>query len=1098
MKITNYLTICILTVKQIISIDFLKSGSQIQVNTITTYDEKRGVSAYLTTDKIVTVWVGGTAQTGTCPPDCYYNIYFNIWDTNGKRLTTDDIIVNNPTSFELMTPQVISDSIGGFVILWELNNTPSYNYIYARHYDSNLTPGQIVQVNNPAGNESNGAVPAFDRLKNGNYIVVWNIMYNNMCIWAQILDPNLKLIGVNFPVNDNPCHYAEQTVSALDNGGFVVAYDCDESASQWYATVRFFDQNGTPVQKIGMNPYGTAYSQYDTAVTRLRNSNIVVTWRDESINGGDIFGKILAQNGNSISGSININTNVSQGQIYNFAIGLTFGGFVVVWSSLEGNYEKYQLKMQIFSQIGEKIGFEQQVNDGPAFNQFYGSITEITKDERFLVTWYSVDQIQLRDVWSRYYYKDMGICKDITAYAGKQVFNIDFSALQANSIVFRTLTTFGNLSSLGGWQINIGDVYDKSTIQYTPQNQSPDTFKYSTNTVDTPCAVNILPCYISCLTCTSQGDTTNHNCSQCGTNYFPLFDNKSNCYLSTDKVTNYTYDSKALMFISACYQSCLTCSGAWTHTQQMCTACNANFYPLEDNSTNCYLKTDSVAGYVFNATENIFRKRFCYISCETCKITGDEINNNCLTCAASYYTLVDNTAMCLSSITQIPSYYFDSQNKIFDKCYSNCKTCSQKGDDINTNCTACAANYYNLIDDNTKCYKYDLQVDGYFFDSGIKFFNKCYKSCKSCKHRGDDNSNNCQSCANNFYPLIDSQSMCFSLGSTNSGYYFDTASSIFNKCFTLCNTCSGPGDVINPNCITCANGLQTCSGCSKFVYQNSCVEECPILTIISTDLKTCISCKKGEVVLNNSCVTECPVGYINNSYSCIDCNFTNMKIFDNQCVDSCPINTLFDEARNTCYFCDKGLLLYKSECVQTCPVGSFINNLICSTCSDSGQYFYIDKCVNECPTGFIADNGNCIDSNAFYSSQITCQDGICVNDGTCSIQNNSINCDCTPMFTGQFCQIENSSGILSDYIIDNSNKLSTPLTDQDRLFLANLLSIAKNTNTTISSEISQKIYQTVRNIFLTLVDELKNNSKQSNLRYVMSMANSAAASLLSR
>src|SRR5690606_32036326 len=119
----------------------------------------------------------------------------------------------------------------------------------------------------------------------------------------------------------------------------------------------------------------------------------------------------------------------------------------------------------------------------------------------------------------------------------------------------------------------------------------------------------------------------------------------------------YYWDSNISKF-NNCYTLCKTCSEGGDSTTHNCSTCITDYYPLSDALTQCYLHTDTIPQYVFKAT--IFER--CYISCETCLDQGDINSHNCSQCKTGYYKRSDDSKMCHQSTEILDNYLFDNPN----------------------------------------------------------------------------------------------------------------------------------------------------------------------------------------------------------------------------------------------------------------------------------------------------------------------------------------------------------------------------------------------------------------------------------------------------
>jgi hypothetical protein len=551
---------------------------------------------------------------------------------------------------------------------------------------------------------------------------------------------------------------------------------------------------------------------------------------------------------------------------------------------------------------------------------------------------------------------------------------------------------------------------------------------------------------MSCSACITTGTTEVNLCTTCATGYYPLADKTSQCYKSTETVTGYFFDATKF---TPCDISCSSCAGS----ASACIACNntAGYYSM---SGKCTKIADIPQYYYFDLITKQIKK--CYDSCNTCNGDGTIDMHYCVTCKTNYFILNDKPMNCYTTTTIIDGYYF--QGTVFLPCYKICKTCSGSGSELNPNCTSCYPGfsytpctqivyndqcingcflskvtcdstgpnncvncnyndrYYPLTDDKSTCYRDIAQVPFYYFDDVKKNFQKCYSSCKTCTGYKDIYEQLCIQCKDNFYPLIDKPSNCFPSGQSVDGYYFDNTNNIFNKCYTTCLTCKGPGTFTNPNCLTCKVG-QSCDPCNNIIYNNQCITTCPTNTVYDEVNNTCYQCKDRQLYyLNGSCLEMCSPGYYSSDFTCLTCQSNNKLVFEGNCTDICPDG-------------------YTANSEGTC----------------------ISR-INQNPT--------CTDSSCM---QDLCTNNTCENGGVCSIQFNKATCTCTSTFTGQYCQIPNNNneilrGIISKKIFniaDKINNLSSPLSQQDYQSLNDILSIVKTNPNVISKDLANKLFQTI-------------------------------------
>ena len=145
--------------------------------------------------------------------------------------------------------------------------------------------------------------------------------------------------------------------------------------------------------------------------------------------------------------------------------------------------------------------------------------------------------------------------------------------------------------------------------------------------------------------------------------------------------------------------------------------------------------------------------------------------------------------------------------------------------------------------------------------------------------------------------------------------------------------------------------------CSNYIYDNTCVTQCPKYNKVDNDNINCKACSKDEYYYNGNCLIECPVltTYLideNNKNECIKCN--KNYTFNNECLDEYPFVTIILKDSSKCAECETGkIALDYLSCEFTCPYNSitlnYLDKKICSSCNTS--IIYNNKCLDECPLG---------------------------------------------------------------------------------------------------------------------------------------------------
>jgi hypothetical protein len=92
-------------------------------------------------------------------------------------------------------------------------------------------------------------------------------------------------------------------------------------------------------------------------------------------------------------------------------------------------------------------------------------------------------------------------------------------------------------------------------------------------------------CYPSCLTCNILGTESNHQCTSCLTNYYPKVDNRASCF--TGDQAYYHFDGT---IYQKCYSTCKTCTNLpSSNSNHQCTQCISDYFTKVDNISSCYI-----------------------------------------------------------------------------------------------------------------------------------------------------------------------------------------------------------------------------------------------------------------------------------------------------------------------------------------------------------------------------------------------------------------------------------------------------------------------------------------------------------------------------
>ncbi|MFI0847511.1 hypothetical protein [Mesorhizobium sp. IMUNJ 23232] len=268
---------------------------------------------------------------------------------------------------------------------------------------------EFVVNTTTAGFQSHPNVAA---LANGTFVVVWedeSDPLGNASVRVQHFDATGAKIGSDFIVNTNELSDARNpTVTALSNGGYVVAWDhpsADDGGDGSGSSVKaqIFNAAGNKVGIEFLLNEQSALEQSDVSISALADGGFVASWSTDSGGGDiDVHGRVFNADGSeranefAIDGSLGFEGTSS-------TVGLVGGGFVTVWEDAgnggdgETDGSNSHIRGQMFDANGAEVGDEFVVNKTTLDRQFAPTVTALANGG-FAVAWTHVFDADDTDV----------------------------------------------------------------------------------------------------------------------------------------------------------------------------------------------------------------------------------------------------------------------------------------------------------------------------------------------------------------------------------------------------------------------------------------------------------------------------------------------------------------------------------------------------------------------------------------------------------------------------------------------------------------------------------------------------------------------------
>jgi hypothetical protein len=192
-----------------------------------------------------------------------------------------------------------------------------------------------------------------------------------------------------FQVNTVNNGDSEPSVAGLTNGTFVVCWaDCEQSSSGTEIHAQLFTASGDKIgQEFRVNTYTNGF-QLGPNVAGLTNGTFVVCWNGQDDSGYGIYGQLFSNSGENLGSEFQVNTYTEDRQYFPTISCLTNGTFAVCWTSEYQDGSDEGIYGQIFSASGERIGSEFQVNTYTTYGQYYQSVAGLDNNT-FVVSWTS-------------------------------------------------------------------------------------------------------------------------------------------------------------------------------------------------------------------------------------------------------------------------------------------------------------------------------------------------------------------------------------------------------------------------------------------------------------------------------------------------------------------------------------------------------------------------------------------------------------------------------------------------------------------------------------------------------------------------------------
>jgi hypothetical protein len=322
--------------------------------------------------------------------DIYGQVYTAKGECSGKAFR-----INSQVISEQRAPAVGALADGTFVVVWESSNQDGQGYgIYAQRYsEGGIKQGGEFKINTTCANHQQSARVV--GLANGGFVVVWESLNQDgqgYGIYGQRYDGKGIKLGGEFQVNSiSRGEQKEVAVASLKDGGYLVSWQGYEpNAKDWDIYAQRYNAQG---QRIGgqfrVNSLRVSH-QTNASCIGLTDGGYVVVWQslNQSGFGWNIYAKRYDAQGKVIRSDFRVNSHIKNHQELPRVASLNDGSFVVVWQSDKQDGSGYGLYGKRYDAETVAQGEEFQINSYSQGHQKAAAIASLS-DNRFVAVWES-------------------------------------------------------------------------------------------------------------------------------------------------------------------------------------------------------------------------------------------------------------------------------------------------------------------------------------------------------------------------------------------------------------------------------------------------------------------------------------------------------------------------------------------------------------------------------------------------------------------------------------------------------------------------------------------------------------------------------------
>lgn len=375
------------------------SQTEIVINSITDNAQREPIiEKYATedimTDALVAVW----KSENQVDPFSEGDIYLRLLNSD-LQLSENEILVNELTSGNQQNPQVASDKLGHFIVVWSSFNPAEPEKFYdikAKLYFDNAELSGEITVN--TNTENSQVRPQIDIINKGNnleFIVVWDSWFQDGSergVYAQRFNHLMEKIGDEFLVNTTTeFSQCRPVVKYFNDGRFIIVWESwNESEKGYNIFGKIYDADGNVIKdEFMVNSYTNNYQWFgDISIVSDNTFDIVwCSWEQDGYDGG-IYLRSFNESYNPVGDEILVNSSTEFYQWLPKIKRFEDDRKVIIWSSWNIDGSREGVYYKIMDKQNRVISLEQRINSYTDSYQWEPSIVT-TKNNEFIAAWSS-------------------------------------------------------------------------------------------------------------------------------------------------------------------------------------------------------------------------------------------------------------------------------------------------------------------------------------------------------------------------------------------------------------------------------------------------------------------------------------------------------------------------------------------------------------------------------------------------------------------------------------------------------------------------------------------------------------------------------------